>query len=442
MSSLRIVIIGGGSVGWVPNVVRDMLLTDSLRNSTFVLYDIDRAAADLTAAFCRKLAGMVGAKAKFIATDQMARAFRGADYFVITISTGGLDAMAHDLAIPEAFGIYHTVGDTSGPGGWARFIRSFDAFVKIADGINRYAPHAVVLNYTNPLTTLTMTLSRLCKGPVVGLCHGLFENIEYLVKRYRLKREDDLALQYGGLNHFFWTTKAQAGEVDVLADLTQKLTRRNFHPAPRSKGARRSGKPLELAGELFRATGVMPYLGNRHTCEFFSWVITSKTTLRRYNIPRTTAAERKQGLRHGRRRLRDMVKGDIPDAYLSRTRETAADIIDAHSQHRVFIDVGNVPNVGQISNLPYGLVVETAVRVDRNGFTPITFGPLPDIVHGFVEPYAHVFAMVVDACFDNNLDKALQALRLDPTCSHLNTDQVNTLGRRLLRPHRRHISAF
>lgn len=119
-----------------------------------------------------------------------------------------------------------------------------------------------------------------------------------------------------------------------------------------------------------------------------------------------------------------------------RSRETAADIISAHVDGHAFIDVGNVPNIGQIPNLPAGVVVETAVRVDRNGFAPIVFGPLPKPVLGFVDPFARTFGAAVDACFAGSREAALMALRMDPVCSHLTAVQVRELGTRLLAAHK------
>ncbi len=224
----RIVIVGGGSNAWTPNIVKDMLLTPGIADSTFVLYDIRREAAELVAAFLAKLNARLGTRATFVATDDRRRAFAGGDYFIITISTGGLDAMAHDLAIPEEYGIYHTVGDTSGPGGWARMLRNYPVFAGLARDINRYAPGAMVLNYTNPMAGLTDVLARACTGPVVGLCHGLFENLRFLAAHYGLASEADVSVNYGGVNHFFWTDRIQARGRDLLADLRAKVRRRGF----------------------------------------------------------------------------------------------------------------------------------------------------------------------------------------------------------------------
>lgn len=435
----RIVIVGGGSNAWTPNLVKDMLLTEPLADSTFVLYDIKRPAADLVAAFLEKLNARLGTRASFVPTADRRRAFADAAYVVVTISTGGLDAMAHDIAIPEEYGIFHTVGDTSGPGGWARFLRNYTVFADLARDINRWAPGAMVLNYTNPMAALTDVLARACTGPVVGLCHGLFENLAFLTRHYRLASGADVSVSYGGVNHFFWTNRIRARGKDLLEDLRAKVRRRGFTALIRESSPDPMGfrSNRELATALFNETGIMPYLGDRHTSEFFPSYLTSREAIRRYRLVRTPIAERRQGFRERDRRLRAMVKGEIPEQFTSRSRETAADIIAAHATGRPFIDVGNVPNVGQIANLPRGPVVETAVRVDGNGFSPVCFGDLPQPVLGLVEPHAHVEATVVRACLERDRDLAFAALRLDPLCAHLTGDRVREMGARLLGAHRK-----
>lgn len=443
---MKIVIVGGGSNAWTPMIVKDMLLTPELRHATFVLYDVNKKASDLAKAGLERIAREINVKPHIVSTDNRKKAFDGASYFIITISTGGLDAMAHDLRIPEEFGIYHTVGDTSGPGGWARAIRNFDVFVALANDINRLAPGAMVLNYTNPMTTLTDVLSRLCKGPVVGLCHGLFENLTFIKQLYNLESEDRISTRFAGLNHFFWITQASAGGVDVIADLTKRLsagssfTRMLKEITPDSMGfhSRR-----EVATELFKLTGAFAYLGDRHTCEFLPWIITNKKNMTKYQIVRTSVAERRAAFARREAHLKGLVSGKpMEEYYRRRSRETAADIIAAHVGGKSFVDVGNVVNTGQISNLPRGLVVETSVRVDSQGFTPLQFGDLPPVPHALISPYAVLFPLVIDACFKRDRKMAIQALRLDPVCSHLSGEQIEQLGSKLLGAHAKYITAF
>ncbi|MDP7396657.1 MAG: hypothetical protein QGF67_06815 [Lentisphaeria bacterium] len=439
MGKPRIVIIGGGSTAWAPMIVRDMLMTEALRSAEFVLYDIDRKAAGLVADVLALVQESLGTSARIIPTDNKAKAFKQADYFVIAVSTGGLNAMARDLAIPEDYGIFHTVGDTSGPGGWSRTLRNFKVFVEFGKDINRYAPGAMVLNYTNPMTTLTKVLHEVCDGPVVGLCHGLFENLRFIKNLYAVESEDEISVQYAGLNHFFWITEVRVPGKDLMPDLKRRMMTRGFTPLMRLARVDPTGSKLwrELATELGRLTGAMPYLGDRHTCEFLPGYITSKRNMRQYKLLRTSVAERREGMRKRKHKLTRFAAKGIPDSFLTRSRETAADIIAAHRTGRPFIDVGNLPNIGQVANLPIGTVVETAVRVDSNGFSPIAFGDLPKLVQGFVEPLAHVFDLTVAACFAQDPKLAFQALQLDPVCSHLNNKEIEEMGRRLIRAHRR-----
>jgi len=440
----KITIVGGGSNAWTPNIVKDMLLTEGISDSEFVLFDINKKVADTNKVFLDKLAAKLKIKANVVSTDNRAEALKGADYIIITISTGGLDAMAYDLSIPEDYKIYHTVGDTTGPGGWARLIRNFDPFVVLANDINRYAPGAMVLNYTNPMATLTDVLARICKGPVVGLCHGLFENLRFIKEYYKLKDESQIAAKYAGLNHFFWITEVKAANIDVIADLNKKLKKQSLTDILKDlyKDPMGFHSNREVATELFRMTGVLPYIGDRHVCECFSCYITKKKTMKEYKIKRTSIEDRRKAFTKRGENLKKMIKGDIQEEYLKRSRETAADIIEAHSQGKEFIDVGNLPNTGQISNLPEGVVVETAMRVDANGFSPINFGALPDSIEAMCAPWAKVFMMQVDACFKKDKSLAIQALRADPLCSHLTGKEVEELGQRLLDAHKKFITVF
>jgi alpha-galactosidase len=442
MKRPKITIVGGGSVTWVPRIVKDMLLTPSLCGAEFVLLDTKPAAARLTAKFIERLKKEFGVSATITATSDQESALRKADYVLITISTGGLAAMEHDIAIPEEYGIRHTVGDTSGPGGWARSIRNFGVFVELGEAINRLCPNALVLNYTNPMTVLTAVLAEVCEAPVVGLCHGLFENLEFLVNYYKLKGEHELSVQYAGLNHFFWITGIQARGRDLLADLRGRIARKSFNDLGQEYVTDSIGfwSACHLATDLFRAYGVMPYLGDRHTCEFMPPYIVDKRLMKEFKLARTPVSYRWTKFNQSVAQLKEMtVAAEIPKAYKSRSRETASEIISAHLEGRSFIDVGNVPNVGQVPDLPLGTVVETAVMVDGNGFTPLTHGPLPEPIVALLEPVAHAYNMTVRACFEQDLGLALQALRADPVCSHLSNGQVREMGLRLLRAHRKWI---
>ena len=137
-----------------------------------------------------------------------------------------------------------------------------------------------------------------------------------------------------------------------------------------------------------------------------------------------------------------MTEGDIPESYRQRSRETAADIINAFVTGEKFVDVGNLPNVGQVSNLPRGPVLETPVLASPTGFHPIAIGPLPEPARTWVERSARVEDMVVEAALSGDFEQALAALLLDPLVSHLNVDQVREMGLRLLHANARYLQQF
>jgi alpha-galactosidase/6-phospho-beta-glucosidase family protein len=367
-------------------------------------------------------------------------ALKEADFVIITISTGGLDAMDHDLQIPEEYGIYQTVGDTVGPGGWARALRNIPVFTDLAQRINHLAPRAVILNYTNPMAQLTKALCLSTSRPVVGLCHGLFENLRFLQEIFHPESEEEIACVYGGINHFFWITSFSVRGEDGYKLLGEKTDEKSL---PELLAEMHPGRvDSYLADELFRLTGLLTYARDRHTSEFFPQYLTSEKNMEKYHLKRTTVQERREGMRRREQEIERMTEGEIPDPYRRRSRETAADIIHALVTGNEFIDVGNAPNVGQVANLPMGSVLETPVLVTPSGFRPITVGCLPEPVRTWVERHIRVQDLTVEAAKEGDLDQAFKALALDPLVSHLNLQEVEDMGMRLLKANAPYLPQF
>ena len=439
-TSGRVVIVGGGSSSWGPRLLADLMLTPAIADSTFVLHDTNPTNAERIASFARKLARQLEVGASILTETDADSALAGADFVVITISTGGLDAMAHDLAIPEEYGIYHTVGDTMGPGGWARTLRNVPVFVDLAERINRLAPRAVILNYTNPMAQLTKVLCLRTERPVVGLCHGLFENLRVLQKMFDLDSEDDVQCTYAGVNHFFWMTSLSFSGEDGYPVLRERLSRQTVPELRAEMDPDRVAS--YVADELYRFTGVLPYLADRHTSEFFGPYITSERNLERYHLRRTTVQERKEAMSEREAKVEQLTAEGIPPSYGKRSRETAADIINALVTGQSFIDVGNVPNVGQVSNLTPGSVLETPVLVNGTGFHPIAVGGLPEPIRTWVDRVAVAQDLMVESAMEGDLEKAFRALALDPVVSHLSLHDVKALGRELLKAHSQYLPQF
>jgi len=438
----RITLVGGGSFNWCPKLIRDVLLTGELEDAEIRLLDPNREAASIIEAVGRRYASEWKLPASFSTTTKPERAFEGADFVIITISTGGLEATAHDIKIPERFGIYQTVGDTVGPGGWARGLRNIPVFVKFAKQIGKHAPDAVILNYTNPLTTLTKTLSLLTSQPVVGLCHGLFENFRTLADIFKVE-EEEISARYAGMNHFFWFLEFAVKGKPGLPMLRRKLRKGERLDDLISKvytdPAGHTSVHRLVASELFEEFGYLPYLGDRHICEFFSrYLAPTEDKLASYHLHRTSIAERRANNRRARRYALDLGSGKFPLQKV-RSRETAADIMSAWWSRRDFIDVMNLPNIGQVANLPAGAVVETPGVVTRLGFTPLACGALPEKLVRLVMPHVINQQLTVEAALEGDWSKAYQALIGDPLCSHLSIPRIKEMGRRLLEANRRYL---
>lgn len=440
MKRCKILFVGGGSTAAI-DIAKDVMMTESVKDSQIVLYDLNKKSCDFNKVFLDRLAREIGCGSEVVSADEVPAAFKDADYTVITISTGGLAAMGLDLSIPEEYGIYHSVGDTAGPAGWARSIRNYGTFVDLAQKINKYCPNTFILNYTNPLAFLTDVLGGLCKGHVIGLCRGILENIHALKGIYKITDESGLNLKYAGLNHFFWITHAWYKNIDIIEDLKKKLRKKTLSELlPTDNGDPMNFKEgRRLCDELIRMTGVMPYIGDRHICEFFPDYITSKANLRKYNLQRTSIKQRLKWQAMKIAKIEKMLKTGIPKQYIQRSGETAADVINAHLTGRRFVDVGNVPNIGQISNLPLGTVVETACAIDKNGVSPLCFGDLPEMIAEFCRAHSAVTAMILEGCITKDKAALLQALRLDPVCSQLTWPQVCQMGEKLLKAHKKFI---
>jgi len=436
----RIVIVGGGSSGWSPKLLTDLMLTPSLSDSTYVLHDRNAANAERILHFGHKLAKELGSPATIESEGDPDKAMADADFVLITISTGGLDAMAHDLPIPEEYEIYHTVGDTVGPGGWARTLRNVPVFTELAERVNRLAPNAVILNYSNPMAQLTKTLALATDRPVVGLCHGLFEDLEFFKGFFDLDSEAEIAATYGGINHFFWITSFSIRGQDGYPLLREKLKGRSFPDLLAESGEHPPA--LFVADGLYRFTGMLTYMADRHTSEFFPHLITSEKNIVDYHIVRTSIEQRRANMQRASAAVEEMTTGEIPARYKERSRETAADIINAFVTGASFIDVGNVPNRGQIVNLPLGSVVETPILVSSTGFQPITVGPLPEPARSWVERHISAQDLTVEAALTGDLDLAIKALTLDPLVSHLTLAQTTEMGMRLLRANAQYLPQF
>src|SRR5918999_1178810 len=196
----KIAVVGGGSYQWGPKIIQDVALSDDLQGSILTLHDIDSEALDDLYRWGEKMAALAGADLVLERTGDLDEALSGANFVVLCISTGGLDAMSHDLEIPARYGVVQTGGDTGGPGGL------FPA----------------LLNLTNPMTTLTRAISKTTQVRCIGLCHELFSTLAVLSKMFDVP-EEALDVRVAGVNHFIWVTRVAVRGKDVTRETFRRI---------------------------------------------------------------------------------------------------------------------------------------------------------------------------------------------------------------------------
>lgn len=411
----KIAVIGGGSYQWGPKIIQDVALNDDLQGSTLILHDIDATALEDLYAWGKKMTELVGADLALEKTEELDEALRGADFVVLCISTGGLEAMSDDIEIPERYGVAQTVGDTVGPGGIFRGLRNIPVVVGIARAMEEHCPDAVMLNLTNPMTILSRAVNKATSIRCIGLCHELFSTLGMLSTMFDVP-EEALGVRVAGVNHFIWIT-----EVSVHGrDATEEAFRRVAGGEARDIASERAGDDSDpfintwgFRTELCKLHGYLPAAGDRHLCEFLPGYLEDEGERERLDLRVTTIDARREKLAESRERVRRMVSGgeEIP---LKRSREEISDIISAISTGKGSVNIMNLPNEGQIRNLPLGAVVETYGAVGSLGASGVTFGELPPSIAALVQPHVCNQEMIVEAGLNGDRELAFRAFVNDP----------------------------
>lgn len=410
----RICIVGGGSYNWGPILLKDIASKKDVLAGVVMLHDIDPVALDDLARLGRKIMAAAGADFAVEATTDLRAALQDAEFVVVTITTGGLESMRLDLEIPRKYGIYQTVGDTVGPGGLARALRNIPPMIEIARTMESVCPDAWLINLTNPMTTLTRAVAKATRIKVMGLCHEVDSTRSTLMKMFGAA-ERDLDYVVAGINHLPWFVELRIrGECGVK--LVQEYVRQG-HPIPLKPGFDERSPfqdhwKVKLA--LMDVYGYLPGAGDRHLVEFFPYFLTPETGYGADWEVEVTPVElrQKRTLAH-----RDQVRLWLQEGQavpLERSREEFSDIIAALKAGGSVRTVVNLPNRGQVNNLPREAVVETSAVVGPAGVTPLSVGDLPLPLLATLERHVVNQEMIVEAGLRGDRRLALEALLNDP----------------------------
>ncbi|MEF8851361.1 MAG: glycoside hydrolase family 4 [Haloarculaceae archaeon] len=423
-----VAVVGGGSRNWGRVLANDLARTGDLAG-TVRLYDVDPESARRNVELGERFLDHPDAVGDWTyeAVDSLAAALSGADFVVCSTQDPPGETFVHDLEIPAEYGIQQTVGDTVGPGGAFRALRAIPQYREVAAAVREHCPDAWVLNYTNPMTVCTRTLSE--EYPeinAIGLCHEVYHTqgwLADLVERHLgVERPDSDAidLDVTGVNHFTWVDRARWNGHDLLELVDAELAERD--PGERfAAGDNRVADASvfvdnnEVTLDLYDRFGVLPAAGDRHLVEFVPWylAVDERPAINRWGIRFTPAEYRADHWDRGRREREALLSGEQA-VELEESGEKLVDIMRALAGLGPLKTNVNTVNRGQAPDLPKGAVVETNALVTGDTVTPLTASPLPETVRTHVDRHVSNQETLVEAGFAGDLDLAFEAFCNDP----------------------------
>ena len=436
----QVTMIGAGSFVFARRLVTDLLTWPALQDSTISLMDVDPDKLETMAALARRMVAQQGTGAQVKATTSLPEALDGADYVAVAIRVG---SDHNNVAIPLKYGINHSVGDTSGPGGVFYFLRNAPAMVEIAQTMQAHCPTALMLNYTNPMVMLSWAITALTGIRYVGLCHSV-QGTAMSMAEYIGVPFEQVSYWAAGINHMAWYLKYQwkgqdaypmlweaMGNPDVYArDIVKWEVMKHF-------GAFVSESSIHMSEYVpyFRRT---PELIERHTDERM-WGVPPKGMSREELI--AEYGKRRQQQEDDNRRLAHGT-GEIP---IERSHEYFSRILNAAETNTPYVFNGNVPNTGLITNLPAGpsahpAVVEVPILVDGCGLHPCYVGDLPPALAALNRSNLAVIELAVEGYLNKDRESIYRAVQLDPlTASLLSLAEIRQMVDEMFEAHQAYI---
>lgn len=427
MNDVKLAYIGGGSRGWAWTFMTDLALEPAL-SGTIRLYDIDAQAAKNNEIIGNGISARPDAvgKWKYETAASLKEALDGVDFVVISILPGTFEEMQSDVHLPERLGIYQSVGDTAGPGGMIRALRTIPMFVEIAEAIKAYCPSAWVINYTNPLTLCVKTLYRVFPEiKAFGCCHEVFGTQKVLKgileETTGLKDIDrsEIHVNVQGINHFTWFNYASYKGIDLFP-IYRDYIDKNFEEGYNANEEHWANSSFACANrvkfDLFNRYGMIAAAGDRHLAEFMPGgeYLKDEATVASWKYGLTTVAWRKEDLQKRLERSARLVSGE-EEVELTSSGEEGILLIKALCGLQRVVSNVNIPNTGrQIANLPETAVVETNALFERDAVRPIEAGAIRPEVLALIQPHVENHERILKAALTCDTQPVIEAFLDDP----------------------------
>ncbi|MGQ9555362.1 MAG: alpha-galactosidase [Anaerolineae bacterium] len=435
----KICFIGAGSLGFTRGLVRDILTFPLLRDATISLMDIDPERLDFAYRAVKTIVERGNYPAKVEATLNRQEALAGADAVLCTILAAPVSVWRHDIEIPKKYGVDINVGDTRGPAGIFRALRTIPVMLGIVHDMEQLCPHAILLNYTNPMAMLCRAMQRQSFIRLTGLCHSVQGTAEMLA-RWIGAPMSEVTYTCAGINHQSFYTEFKWKDEDAYPLIRKAVTE---HPEIYNEEIVRN--------EIFLFTGYYVTESSGHNSEYNWWFRKRPDLIEKYCThgtgwnPGVYAYVLDEYLRREDNWREDVKQWFDKGAPISleRGHEYAAYIINAFMGGESYRFNGNVPNKGLVDNLPRDACVEIPVYADRNGFNAVHVGPLPPQCAALVNMSIAVEEMAVEAALTGDPTLTYQAIAYDPlTAAVLSLREIKDMVRELFQVNKDYLPQF
>ncbi len=434
----RITFIGAGSIGFTRTLVRDILTFPRLTDAELVLMDIDAERLEFAERSVKRIIELGNYPATVKTTLSRAEALQGADVVMVTILAGGVQVWRHDIEIPKQYGIDINVGDTRGPSGIFRALRTIPEMLAIAKDMEKYCPNAMMLNYTNPMAMLCRAMQRESNIAITGLCHSVQGTAEMLAGWIGVPYEE-IDYLCAGINHMAWYLRFDHKNQSVYPLIRAAMDKPEIY----NQEIVRNEMFLHLDYYVTESSG--------HNSEYNAWFRKRPDLIEKYCThgtgwnPGKHAYILDEYLRREnewRDDARSWFDGSA-QLKLDRGHEYAAYIVNALVGGEPFRFNGNVRNTGLITNLPQDACVEVPVFVDKDGLHPVHVGALPPQCAMLTNLSAQIEELAVDGAISGDPRKVYQAILNDPlTAAVLAPNEIRDMVNQMFAKNQAYLPQF
>jgi len=443
----KIAFIGAGSVGFTRALVSDLLTFDLLKDAELCLMDIDDERLDMARQSCQKIIDIGNYPATLTTTKDRRQALDGANAVLTTVLCGDVDVWQHDIFIPKKYGVDISIGDTRGPAGVFRMLRTLPLMLDICKDIEALCPDAIYLNYTNPMAMLCSGMQKTYPHLTIsGLCHSVQGTSEMLAGWAGVKYED-VDYVCAGINYLAYFLEFKSKGVDLYPTLLEAVKTQTIYDQE------------QVRNELFLALDYYVTESSGHNSEYNWWFRKRKDLIKQYCTEKPNSrwsfgeyayivdAYQKRKVEWKKDVIEWMEKMDNDETHrrtvMDRGHEYASSIINAWMGGAPFEFNGNVQNTGLITNVTQNACVEVPVLCSRNKLQPIRVGDLPAQLAPLVGLTAQIETMAVEGALTGNPKLVYQSIAHDPlTAAVLSLAETKAMVREMFEKNRDYLEQF